>query len=145
MSLRPQSSGQCPVNITVPSFTSFFYLYLVQKMKSWAHRCQWQKLERAGVRQVLVQGPQSSSPGVTFVSVPSSGLTLPSNGFLLKELVNSVNLPPWDRLVLSAPMGCNCMHRNLLKPLHEGWAQAGNTNWFLALGPFGCLSWPATP
>lgn len=111
-------------------------LCLVQKIKSSPHWCQQQKLESIGAGQVFAQRPQNSSPGVTFFLVPIHGLTPSSNGFLLKELVNSVNLPPWDRLVLSTPIGCNDTHSNLLKSLHEGWAWAGDKGWFLAMGQF---------
>lgn len=117
-------------------FYILVYLCLVQKMKSWPHWCQWQKLERVVAGQVFAQSPQSHSPGVTFVLFPSPGLTPSSNGFLLKELVNSVILPPLDRLVLSAPIEWNNMHRNMLKSLHKGWTRAGNKDWLLPPGPF---------
>lgn len=68
--------------------------------------------------------------------LPDPVFTASSNGFCLKEWVNSVTLPPWDWLVLSSPTGCNHMHRNLLKSLHEGWAWAGNKDWLLAPGTF---------
>lgn len=68
--------------------------------------------------------------------VPSPVFTASSNGFHLKEWVDSVTLPPWDWLVLSSPIGCSHMHRNLLKSVHEGWAWAGNKDWLLAPGTF---------
>lgn len=133
MSLRPQRSGWCPINITVPIFTSFFICNWYKTMKSWLHWCQWQKLDTVGAGQVFAQRPQSISPGVTFVSVLSPGLT-PSS----KRISEFSKSSPWDRLVLSAQisLGCNRMHRNLLKPVHEGWARAGNKDWFLAPGLF---------
>lgn len=68
--------------------------------------------------------------------VPGPVFTASSNVFCLKERMNSVTLPPWDWLVLSSPKGCNHMHRNLLKSLHEGWAWAGRKDWLLAPGTF---------
>lgn len=68
--------------------------------------------------------------------VPSPVFTASSNVFFRKEWENSVTLPSWDWLVLSSPTGCNHMHRNLLKSLHEGWAWAGNKDWLLAPGTF---------
>lgn len=71
---QTQRSGWCPVNITVPIFTSFFICTWYKTMKSWPYWCQWQKLDTVGAGQVFAQRPQSSSPGVTFVLVLSPGL-----------------------------------------------------------------------
>lgn len=56
--------------------------------------------------------------------------------FSSKRISDFSKSSPWNRLVLSAPIGYSHMYRNLLNSLDEGWAWVGSKDWFLAPGPF---------